>query len=375
MTVPFLDLRAINERDRDAIEDAVRRVLDSGWYVLGREVAAFEEELAALCGVRHAVGVGSGLDALVLGLRAVGVGPGDEVIVPGNTFIASVLAISAVGAVPVLAEPDPRTFTLDPDAVGPLVTARTRALMPVHLYGQVARWGEVAAAAEKYGLAVVEDSAQAHGAAVRGRRAGGLGLAAAFSFYPGKNLGALGDGGAVTTDDGEVAERLRALRNYGSPVKYRHDLKGTNSRLDELQAAILRVKLRRLGEDNARRREIAAIYEAAIRHPDVTRPGPPADAQSHVWHLYVVRATDRDGLQGWLASQGVEALVHYPVPPHRQRAYAELAHHSLPVTERLAAEVLSLPMGPTLSDEQAQHVVDAVNRWPGPRLRRSEVPR
>lgn len=361
--VPFLDLRAVNERDRPALDEAVARVLDRGWYILGEEVAAFERELAELCGVAHCVGVGSGLDALVLALRALDVGPGDEVVVPANTFIASLLAVSAVGATPVLAEPDEASFTLDPRALEAALTPRTRAVMPVHLYGQVAHMDEVLAIARGRGLAVVEDAAQAHGARVGGIRAGALGDAAAFSFYPGKNLGALGDGGAITTGDAALAARLRALRSYGSPERYVHEVKGTNSRLDEVQAAMLRVKLRRLDADNAQRRAIAAAYRAGIDHPRVRLPAVAGSAESHVWHLFVVRAPDRDDLQRHLASRGIETLVHYPTPPHHQGAYPELAHLSLPVSERLHAEVLSLPMSPTLTDAQVTRVVEAVNAW------------
>jgi len=364
--IPFLDLRRINARDREDLIAAFTRVLDSGWYILGEEVSAFEREFAGYCGVQHAVGVGNGLDALTLILRAYRetgwLTAGDEVMVPANTYIATILAITENGLTPVLVEPDPGSFNLDPTRIADQVSARTRALLPVHLYGQTADMAAINAAAARFNLRVIEDCAQAQGARHAGRRAGALGHAAGFSFFPSKNLGALGDAGAVTTDDGELAEILRTLRNYGSKRKYENLRQGVNSRLDELQAALLRVKLRRLDADNARRREIAARYGAGITHPAITLPLA-APGNEHVWHVYAVRAAARDRLQAHLRERGVETLIHYPTPPHRQPCYAEWAGRSYPVTESIHAEVLSLPMGPTLEDRNVDAVIEACNAW------------
>ncbi|KJV36817.1 aminotransferase [Luteibacter yeojuensis] len=360
MDVPFLSLRDINARHADELKAAVARVIDAGWYILGDELAAFEREFAAYCGTRHAVGTGNGLDALSLVLRAwreMGeLAEGDEVIVPANTFIASFLAISETGLRPVPVEPDPATFTLDPARVEAAITPRTRVIMPVHLYGQLADMGALADIAGRHGLLVLEDAAQAHGAAWGGVRAGAFGHAAAFSFFPAKNLGALGDGGAVTTDDDQLAAYVAALRNYGSEVKYDHPMRGINSRLDEIQAAMLRVKLRYLDDDTARRRAIAARYRAGIRQPGMILPSV-AHEDAHAWHLFVVRCGWRDALQRHLRAAGVQTQVHYPVPPHHQDAYPELHGLSLPVTEQLHREVLSLPMSPTLTDAQVAHVI------------------
>jgi dTDP-4-amino-4,6-dideoxygalactose transaminase len=362
MNVPFLDLKAPYAELQEELDEAFRRTAASGWFITGREVEAFEAEFAALCGARHCVGVANGLDALHLTLRAMGIGEGDEVIVPSNTYVATWLAVSYAGATPVAVEPDDRTYNLDPARIEEAVTPRTKAIMPVHLYGQTADMDAIKEIAAPYGLKVIEDAAQAHGALYKGRPAGSLGDAAGFSFYPGKNLGAMGDGGAVTTDDDELADRLRVLRNYGSRVKYYNEVKGFNSRLDELQAAVLRVKLARLGAWNARRKEIAARYLAALEGaPDLTPPfvAPGADP---VWHLFVVRHPRRDELQKHLAERGVGTLIHYPVPPHLQQAYAELgcAPGAYPLAEQEAREVLSLPMGPHLSDEEVEHVCSAV---------------
>jgi dTDP-4-amino-4,6-dideoxygalactose transaminase len=362
MNVPFLDLKAPYAELREEFDEAFRRTAESGWFITGREVEAFEAEFAAHCGARHCVGVANGLDALHLTLRAMGIGAGDEVIVPSNTYVATWLAVSYAGATPVAVEPDDRTYNLDPARIEEAITPRTKAIMPVHLYGQTADVGAIKEIAAPYGLKVIEDAAQAHGALHEGRPAGSLGDAAGFSFYPGKNLGAMGDAGAVTTDDDALADRLRVLRNYGSRVKYYNEVKGFNSRLDELQAAVLRVKLPRLGAWNARRKEIAARYLAALEGaPDLTPPfvAPGADP---VWHLFVVRHPRRDELQKHLAARGVGTLIHYPVPPHLQQAYAELgrAPGSYPLAERQAREVLSLPIGPHLSDEEIEHVCSAV---------------
>lgn len=362
MSIPFLDLKAINLLQQDQIEEAMRRVLRSGWYVLGKEVDAFEQAFAAYCGTRHAIGVANGLDAIFLVLKAWGVGPGDEVIVPSNTYIATWLAASHCGATPVPVEPIAGTYNLDPARVEAAITARTKAIVPVHLYGQCADMDPLMAIAQRHGLKVVEDGAQAHGALYHGRRAGALGHAAAFSFYPGKNLGALGDGGAITTDDDELAQQLRTLRNYGSQKKYHNEVIGFNSRLDELQAAILSVKLPALDGQNARRAALAALYtEHLAGIPGLLLPAVQAGT-TPVWHLYVVRHAQRDALAAALAATGIGTLVHYPIAPHRQAAYATmgLGDGAFPIAEAIHREVLSLPMGPTLSDADAIEVARAL---------------
>lgn len=346
-------------RDLDA---AYARVMDSGWMILGPELAAFEAEFAGFCGAAHAVGVGNGLDALVLALRAAGVGPGAEVIVPSHTFAATWLAVGAVGATLVPAEVDPATFTLDAAAAAAAVTPRTAAIIPVSLYGHPCDMDPIMALAGRHGLFVLEDAAQAHGAAYRGRRTGSIAHATAFSFYPTKNLGALGDAGAVTTGDAALAERLRLLRNYGSQRKYVHEVAGVNSRLDELQAAFLRVQLARLDAGNGARRAAAGRYGAALADvPGIVTPAE-ADWARHVHHLYVVRAQDRDGLQGRLAAAGVETLIHYPTPCHLQPAFAGLglARGALPIAERLADEVLSLPLWPGMTMDEVDFASRAV---------------
>ena len=360
--IPFLDVGAANRELADELLAAQRRVLLSGWYIMGRELEAFEAAFAAYCGTRHAVGVGNGLDAIELALAACGVEAGDEVLVPSNTFIATWLGVSRLGARPVPVEPDPATFNMDPARVEAAIGPRTRAIVPVHLYGQPARLDAIMAIAARHGLKVVEDAAQAHGARLGNRRAGALGHAAAFSFYPGKNLGALGDGGAVTTDDDGIARRVRLLRNYGSEVKYRHDARGTNSRLDEIQAALLAVKLGCLDEWNDRRRRIAALYaERLAGLPDLVLPVVPEGIDA-VWHLYVVRHPRRDALQAALAAAEVQTLIHYPIPAHRSGAYADdpVAAQAFPLADRLAADVLSLPIGPHLAPLDAVRVADAV---------------
>jgi len=364
--IPFLDLKAINLRHRDEIRKALLEAFESGSYIMGPQCAAFEKEFAAFVGVKHCVGVGNGLDALILILQAykeLGVlKAGDEVIVPANTYIATILAVTRNELVPALVEPDLGSYNIDAKGIAAKLTPRTKAVLAVHLYGRTAEMGAIRALAKERGLLTLEDCAQSQGASLGGRRAGALGDAAGFSFYPGKNLGALGDGGAVTTDDDRLAETVRSLRNYGSEKKYYNRLKGLNSRLDELQAAVLRVKLRRLDEENERRRRLAALYAARISNPAVTLPTA-GEPSAHVWHLYVVRTVRRDDLQRHLAAAGVQTLIHYPVPPHRQEAYAEWRALSLPVTELIHEQVLSLPMGPTLSDADAGRVADAVNAF------------
>ena len=359
--IPFLDLKAPHVELRAEVDAAIARVLDSGWYVLGPEVDAFEAEYAAWCEARHAVSVANGLDALHLALLAMDVGPGDEVIVPSNTYIATWLAVSQCGATPVPVESLDATYNLDPARIEAVLTARTKVILPVHLYGQPADLDPILQLARKHGLRVLEDGAQAHGARYKGRRLGSHGDAVAWSFYPGKNLGALGDGGAVTTNDAELAERIRVLRNYGSRVKYVNEVKGFNSRLDPLQAAVLRVKLVHLDDWNARRKAIAAQYLTGLADCGLVLPQVPAFADP-VWHLFVVRHPRRDELQKRLAELGVGSLIHYPIPPHRQTAYADagFAPGDFPLANMQAEQVLSLPMGPHLSRADANEVVQCV---------------
>lgn len=359
--VPFLDLKTVNLRSRDAFQAALDRVLESGWFVLGSETEAFERDFAAYCGADHAIGVANGLDALHLVLRAWDIGPGDEVIVPSNTFVATWLAVSQAGATPVAVEPDPATHNIDPERIAAAITPRSRAIVPVHLYGQTADMEPILALAEARGLKVLEDAAQAHGARYRGRPAGSLGHAAAFSFYPGKNLGALGDGGAITTNDARLAGRLRLLRNYGSQVKYRHEERGYNSRLDELQSAFLRHKLASLDEDNASRRAIASAYLAGLAATGWGLPSVPNWAEP-VWHLFVVRVARRDEVQAALREAGVQTLIHYPVPPHEQAAYRDMPGVApQPLASRLAGEVLSLPMTPHMPQADIEAAIRACN--------------
>lgn len=356
--IPFLDVPAVYQELREELDAAARAVMASGAYILGPEVSAFEREFADYCGVAHAVGVGSGLEALRLMLLGYDIGRGDEVIVPSNTFIATWLGVSETDAVPVPVEPDPETHNITAAAIEPAISPRTRAIMPVHLYGQPADMDAIVELGNDHGIPVLEDAAQAHGALYRSRRAGSLGDAAAFSFYPGKNLGALGDGGAITTSDDHLAERVRMLRNYGSKRKYHHDLRGHNSRLDSLQAAFLRVKLRHLDDFNDRRRAVAGRYmqrlDGAIGLPTVPAWTDP------VWHLFVVRHPQRDALQAHLDQHGIDTIIHYPIPAHRSGAYADFAEMRLPIAEQLAAEVLSLPIGPHLGPADVDRVADAV---------------
>jgi dTDP-4-amino-4,6-dideoxygalactose transaminase len=345
--IPFLDLRAAYIELKEEIDSSIGRVLESGQYVLGPEVEAFEAEWADYCDASHAVGVANGLDALTLALRALDIGPGDEVIVPSNTYIATWLSVSAVGAQPVPVEPDPATCNIDPGLIEAAITPRCRAILPVHLYGQPADLDSILAIARRNDLRVVEDAAQAHGARYKRTRIGAHGDLVCWSFYPGKNLGALGDAGAVTTDDPGLAERVALLRNYGSREKYVNEEPGVNSRLDPVQAAVLRAKLEVLDEWTDRRRVIAAAYAAELADTDLILPQVP-DWAEPVWHLYVVRTTTRDALQQRLAEAGIDTLIHYPIPPHMQRAYASLGlqPEALPVARRLANEILSLPIGP-----------------------------
>lgn len=363
MRVPFLELRPAYEELQAELDAAAGRVLASGWYILGPEVEAFEAEFAAYCGASHCVGVGNGLEALHLALRGYGIGPGAEVIVPANTYIATWLAVSYAGAQPVPVEPDPATYNIDPARIEAAITPRTRAILPVHLYGQPADMAPILEIAQHRGLRVITDAAQAHGARYHGARVGGLADAAGFSFYPTKNLGAFGDAGALVTNDAELADRVRVLRNYGARTKYENEVQGFNSRLDPLQAALLRVRLQHLDAWNARRQQISARYLTDLAGlPGLVLPTVPAFAQP-AWHLFVVRTAQRDALQAHLHQRGVGTLIHYPIPPHRSGAYA--AHGwqpgAFPISEEIAQQALSLPIGPHLHADQVQAVIDAVH--------------
>jgi dTDP-4-amino-4,6-dideoxygalactose transaminase len=361
MNIPFLDLGASYRELKTEIDAAVARVLASGYYIGGPEVDDFEHQFADYCGAKQAIGVANGLDALVLTLRAMDVGAGDEVIVPSNTYIATWLAVSQCGATPVPVEPDARTYNIDPCLIEAAITPRTKAIIPVHLYGQPADMDPILAIAAKHGLRVLEDGAQAHGARYKGKRLGAHGDAVAWSFYPGKNLGALGDAGAITTNDAQLADRIRVLRNYGSRVKYVNEVQGYNSRLDPLQAAVLSVKLRFLDEWNARRSALAAAYAAGLKHTNLTLPYVPDWAQP-VWHLFVVQTTERDALQAKLGEHGVGVMIHYPIPPHLQQAYATsgYAKGSFPIAESIANQCLTLPSGPQLNEADHAKVVQTV---------------
>lgn len=362
--ITFLDLQAVNHQYHQELKAACARVIDSGWYIMGNELNEFEIEFARYCGTKHAIGVANGLDALNLVLRAwkeLGkLQSGDEVIVQANTYIASILAITENDLVPVLVEPNPETFNLEPTQVKAAITSRTKAILPVHLYGQLSPMPELMAIAAEFDLLVLEDCAQAHGAELQGKRAGNWGHAAGFSFYPGKNLGALGDAGAVTTNEDELAQTIRALRNYGSHKKYENLYQGVNSRLDEIQAAMMRVKLPYLEGETARRQSIAHSYRTRITNSLVKLPSVEHE-RTHVWHLFVIRSEVREQLQQWLSEQGIQTLIHYPIPPHKQKAYPEFQDYRLPLTEQIHQQVLSLPMDPTMSDEAVTKVIHAVN--------------
>ena len=372
--VPFLDLAPPHQEIRSELLDAMTRVLDSNRFVLGHEVEVFESAWAKYCDVAHAVGIGNGLDALHLILRAIGVGPGDEVIVPANTFIATWLAVTMCGATPVPVEPNPDTFNIDPGLIRDAVTSRTKAIIAVHLYGQPADLDELLALSTELGISLVEDAAQAHGALYKGKRIGGHGVAAAWSFYPGKNLGALGDGGAVTTNDPEFAEKVRLLRNYGSRAKYEHAVQGVNSRLDELQAAVLLEKLKVLDQWNGRRASIAEAYTTALE-PFVGKEGEASECRllslpmvpswaKPVWHLYVIRVARRDDFVSYLSAQGIETSIHYPIPPASQVAYRDLGFQGRALfSEKTARELVSLPIGPHISVEQRAHVVSVCQEF------------
>lgn len=364
MNVPLLDLKAAHNEIRSELDAAFQRVLESGWYILGEELESFEQSFARFCGVPHCLGVANGLEALHLLLLAHGVGRGDEVIVPSNTYIATWLAISYVGARPVPVEPSPETFNIDAALLERAITSRTRAVIPVHLYGRIADMNAISSICKRKGLVIIEDCAQAHGAAQNGRMAGSF-SSAAFSFYPSKNLGALGDAGAVTTHDADIAEKVRVLRNYGSRVRYYNEVVGFNSRLDPLQAAFLSAKLPLLNEWNARRARVAKRYSselADVRH--LTLPASSGDGEN-VWHQYVIRHPERDQLQKHLTKNGIGTLIHYPVPPHLSKAYEDCGwkRGDFPIAEKMADSVLSIPIGPHLSSDSVSAVVDAIRSF------------
>jgi len=365
LNIPFLDLRSVNQQYRTELIAACTRVIDSGWYIGGSELEQFEHSFADYCGTEFAIGVANGLDALILTLRAwkeLGkLKDGDEVIVPSNTYIASILAISANNLTPILVEPCENSFNIDPKEIEKAITSRTKAILPVHLYGQLADMPAIMDIAKHHELLVLEDSAQAHGASLDGKRAGNWGDASGFSFYPGKNLGALGDAGAITTSDEELAHTLRALRNYGSHEKYKNLFQGVNSRLDEIQAAMLNVKLSHLDAEIAHRRKVANAYLQGITNPVIVLPTSHEDA--HVWHVFVIRCEKRDALQNYLADNGIQTLIHYPIPPHKQQAYEDWNELSYPISESIHAEVLSLPIGPTLSLQDVDNIVLSINNF------------
>lgn len=360
--IKFLDLHKINERYRGELDARIKDVLDSGWYLQGRQNELFCQHFAKFCGTKYALGVANGLDALNLIIKGYDFGPGDEIIVPANTYIATVLAISENGCTPVLVEPDINTYGINPELIEEKITPRTKAIMVVHLYGQAVPMQKIWELAQKHNLKVIEDAAQAHGAQYQGRRAGNLGDAAGFSFYPGKNLGAMGDAGAVTTNDEALYNKIKAIANYGSDRKYHHIYKGTNSRLDELQAGILDVKLKHLETDNARRREIARYYRENIKNPLITLPQA-YDEKAHVWHVFVVRTKERERFQQYLNDNGIQTVIHYPTAPHKQDAYKEYADLSLPVTEQIHREVISLPISPVMTQEEIEKIVRIVNEF------------
>ena len=362
MQIPFLPLAAVNNRFREEIDARIKTILDKGWYLQGEQNELFARHFADYCGTKYALGVANGLEALKLIIKAYGFGPGDEMIVPANTYIATILAISENGCTHVLVEPTLETCNIDPERIEEAITVRTRAIMVVHLYGQAVRMEKIWKLAEKYDLKIFEDCAQAHGACYQGRRTGNLSDAGAFSFYPGKNLGCMGDGGGITTNDGKLLEKIKALANYGSDRKYHHIYKGTNSRLDEIQAAVLDVKLKYLDADNARRRELASYYCRNITNPYITLPQT-YDEEAAVWHVFTVRTERRDAFQQYLADNGIQTIIHYPTPPHKQPAYKEWSELSFPITEKIHREILSLPISPVMTQDEVRYVVDVVNAW------------
>lgn len=362
--VNFLDMKPMHDKIKNEIMEAVERVYDSGWYVLGKEVELFEEEFAKYSGTKYCVGVGSGLGALELILKGYDIGEGDEVIIPANTFIATAFAVSHAGATPVLVDVDEKTYNINPELIESAITDKTKAIMPVHLYGHPCDMDPIVEIAKKHNLKVIEDSSQAQGALYKGRMVGSLGDASGMSLFPVKNMGALGDAGVVTTDDKELADKIKILRNYGSSKKYYHEYKGYNCKLDEIQAAILRVKLKYIDEWNEYRQNIASEYLKNIKNDKIMLPSI-LEGANHVWHRFVIRTKDRDGLQKYLQSNGIQAMPHYPVPIHKQEAYTELSYliGTLPVTEHISDEILSLPVYPGISKYDIEKVIESINRY------------
>ena len=360
--IKFLDLKKINNRYREEIDSRIKDILDKGWYLQGEENENFTKNFANFCGTKFALGVANGLDALNLIIKAYGFGNGDEIIVPANTYIATILAISENGCIPILVEPDIKTYNINPDSIEEKITTKTKAIMVVHLYGQAVQMEKIWKIAKKYNLKIIEDSAQAHGAIYQENRTGNLGDASGFSFYPGKNLGCIGDGGAVTTNDEELFNKIKAIANYGSDRKYHHIYKGVNSRLDEIQAAVLDIKLKHLNSDNNKRREISKYYRENIKNSKIILPET-YDEKSHVWHIFAVRTQNRDEFQKYLTEKGIQTIIHYPTPPHKQGAYKEWNNLSFPITEEIHNTILSLPISPVMTDSEIEKVVEVVNEF------------
>lgn len=360
--IKFLDLKKINNRYREEIDSRIKNILDKGWYLQGEENENFTKNFANFCGTKFALGVANGLDALNLIIKAYGFGNGDEIIVPANTYIATILAISENGCIPILVEPDIKTYNINPDSIEEKITTKTKAIMVVHLYGQAVQMEKIWKIAKKYNLKIIEDSAQAHGAIYQENRTGNLGDASGFSFYPGKNLGCMGDGGAVTTNDEELFNKIKAIANYGSDRKYHHIYKGVNSRLDEIQAAVLDIKLKHLDSDNNKRREISKYYRENIKNSKIILPDT-YDEKSHVWHIFAVRTQNRDEFQKYLTEKGIQTIIHYPTPPHKQGAYKEWNNLSFPITEEIHNTILSLPISPIMTDSEIEKVVEVVNEF------------
>lgn len=360
--IKFLDLEKINNRYREEIDSRIKNILDKGWYLQGEENENFTKNFANFCGTKFALGVANGLDALNLIIKAYGFGNGDEIMVPANTYIATILAISENGCIPILVEPDIKTYNINPDSIEEKITSKTKAIMVVHLYGQAVQMEKIWKIAKKYNLKIIEDSAQAHGAIYQENRTGNLGDASGFSFYPGKNLGCIGDGGAVTTNDEELFNKIKAIANYGSDRKYHHIYKGVNSRLDEIQAAVLDIKLKHLDSDNNKRREISKYYRENIKNSKIILPET-YDEKSHVWHIFAVRTHNRDEFQKYLTEKGIQTIIHYPTPPHKQGAYKEWNNLSFPITEEIHNTILSLPISPVMTDSEIEKVVEVVNEY------------
>lgn len=360
--IKFLDLEKINNRFRSEIDDRIKNILDKGWYLQGEENEIFARNFAKFCGTKYCIGVANGLDAINLIIRAYGFKEGDEIIVPSNTYIATILAISENGCTPVLVEPDINTYNINPDLIEEKITSKTKAIIVVHLYGQAVQMDKVWEIAKKYNLKVIEDSAQAHGAVYKNKKVGNLSDASAFSFYPGKNLGCMGDGGCVTTNDEELFKKVKAIANYGSDRKYHHIYKGVNSRLDEIQAAVLDVKLKYLDEDNKKRREISKYYRENISNPKIILPKT-YDENSHVWHVFAVRTENRDEFQKYLTDNGIQTIIHYPTPPHKQEAYKEWSNLSYPISEEIHRTIISIPISPVMTNDEIEKVVEVVNEY------------